>query len=144
MAAATDRTEYWRTYLSGANPCNFPSLVEGINVKLHRVQLPVELPDSDINIALEKFSIQSGVSVLSIFKAAWAIVLKSYTGSGATCFGSIVGHDTRDEFGICSASIEDVNSMLEILQTVQEDSLKSAPHLVFSLSEIESFRGLDG
>ena len=144
MTASTGPSEYWRRYLTDANPCTFRPLTDGVDDEAHQGKLSVDLTDSNIGSHLHELCIHNGLTLHTIFKAAWAVVLKSYTGSGAISAGSIINDDGHEVISIYATSIEDVDSLLKTAKAVQDDFTRSAPHQMRALSEIESFRGQDG
>jgi Condensation domain len=144
MTADTDRAAYWRQYLADPNVCNFPTLTDGFDEKTHRGRLPIEFAGSNPTSRFQEFSTQHRVTLHTIFITAWTLVLRSYTGSGAICTGSIIRADNHENVGIYSSSIEDGDAIQDIMQAVQRHSVKSAPHWARAFSDIPSFRGQDG
>lgn len=77
---------YWSTYLSGAQPTFFPptndqSTREGLKT----VNSRVDLPAGDLGEFCGKFD----VTAANICQVAWALVLRSYTGSNDVCFSYV-------------------------------------------------------
>ena len=104
--------EYWKQYLTGSEPCFFPTLIDTKAV-VHKGQsssspagrsdgsllshgemdtqrqqrghtmIPLDATGSDIQAALQKLQ----VTISSLFQTVWALVLRSYTGGCQSVFG---------------------------------------------------------
>ncbi|KAI3326734.1 acetyl-CoA synthetase-like protein [Xylariaceae sp. AK1471] len=131
---------YWKSYLGGAQPCNFPSLCVGSQFAepgaLEHYQL-VEIPFLRRK-ELSEFCTKLETTVSTALQAAWAILLRTYTGNDEVCFGyTCAGRDLPLDGVdmICgplvnlvvrrvSLADESIKSMIE---TIQRDFINSLP-----------------
>ncbi|KAF4996187.1 hypothetical protein FGRMN_4635 [Fusarium graminum] len=95
--------DYWKTYLSGAEPCILPSLVDGAPGPkvLRALDQSISHP-----VQLERFCANAGITLSNVFQLAWALVLQAYTGHDDVCFGYLVSE--RD------LPIENINSAIGV------------------------------
>ncbi|XWX00486.1 hypothetical protein V2A60_008506 [Cordyceps javanica] len=100
-----EAADYWRSYLDGLTSPAFPSLRSTI-------------PGSDelgcggfsfvSDLLLDTVTRQAAAlqaSPLSVFQAAWAYVLLTYTGERDVAFGNVVSDRFTDELANCSAPV---------------------------------------
>ena len=74
---------YWTGYLSGANPSFFPTNGDHLRHEdLRSVRFRASFPTSVIG----RFCETANVTTANLCQAAWALVLRSYTGSDDVCF----------------------------------------------------------
>jgi hypothetical protein len=144
MAAITERNDYWKRYLADTKPCYFPSLIESISEETKRQRLPIKFSSSNINGRVQNFCAQHELPLDTVLKTAWALVLKSYVGSGNLCFGSVISHNEMDLTSICNLAIEETDSVLEVARRIAVDAARSMPYQVRDMAEIEPFTGTDG
>ncbi|KAF7512378.1 hypothetical protein GJ744_001946 [Endocarpon pusillum] len=140
----TERVEYWKRYLANAIPCNLPALTDGDCREKYRGQAAVDLEDGQITSYINDFCTRHGVTARAIFMAAWALVLKTYVGNGAVTLVYLLEKHEERAVGLWSGSIDEVDSLLEIVQRSQHDLRNAASYDARALSEISSFRGEDG
>lgn len=79
--------EYWKEYLEGVSPCEFPVLNDGLLVipkQLHSVQYRVEPEQLS---GLQKFCEVKGFTFSNLLNAAWALTLRCMTGANDVSFG---------------------------------------------------------
>ncbi|KAI9695418.1 MAG: hypothetical protein M1836_006470 [Candelina mexicana] len=78
--------DYWKTYLSGVIPCQFPANRSG-NRKTDTLQTRIlEINSADIQDFLQ----YHGFTLTAFFLFIWAMVLSRHTGSANVCFGYLV------------------------------------------------------
>ena len=145
--------EHWQTYLDGIEPCHFPTLNEE-NVKGKRIE-SIELKFgrfSELQQVCEKLN----VTLANVLQAAWALVLRAYTGSDDVCYGYLTsGRDIpvdgiQEAIGafinmlICRIKFSQTSSLETVFQTIQNDYLRSQPYQHCSLAQIHHALGLSG
>lgn len=85
--SVTPGLDYWKGYLEGVSPCEFPVLNDGLPVipkQLHSVQYRVE-PEQMLD--LQKFCEEKGITFSNLLNAAWALTLRCITGADDVSFG---------------------------------------------------------
>ncbi|KAH8655507.1 peptide synthetase [Xylariales sp. PMI_506] len=81
--------EYWKLYMNGAQPCNFPSIwtnngsTDSFSQECRRV---VNFEFSR-HAELSEFCIKLETTVSTVLQTAWALLLRVYTGNDEVCFG---------------------------------------------------------
>lgn len=141
---------YWNQYLSGVDPCEFPSLHEAPGHDLGRHQ--VVLPGNQIR----DFCAEFGCTVATLLQLAWAIILRQYIDSEDVCFGYLAsGRDVpvegaEDMVGplinmlVCRLVVEENVSMTRLLRQLQADSIASLAHQYVPLGKLHEQAGLNG
>lgn len=96
----------------------------------------VEVSFRDLS-RLRSFGNEHGVSSLSVFKAAWALVLRCYLGESNVCFACISSSsassgdmkiESKPSIGICRVEVGEAQSILDVLKkTLMEKALFSFP-----------------
>jgi len=148
---ATSRS-FWKDYLNGSEPCQFPCLRNLIqssenNQILGKLQyLDFNYPDPS---RLHSACTTAETTATSVFKLAWAMLLRAYTGNNAPCFGYLAsGRDLPIEgieksvgpfinMLVCKIALDDDNVMVEsVLKTAHSDYANCLSHQVCSLAEI--------
>lgn len=86
---------YWKSYLSGIHPCNFPSLrMDSPLAELGERCQVVEFPFLR-HKELGEFCAKLETTASTTLQAAWALLLRAYTGNNEVCFGyTCSGRDT--------------------------------------------------
>lgn len=137
--------EYWRGYLAGVEPCYFPTLDDGVTQedRLEAVQLKHGLTTDVLN----SFCRERSITMSNLFQAAWALVLRSFTGSDQVCFGYLVsGRDVPVDnienaigafINMLVCRLDMSGTLTQVLEKVQEDYANSLPHQHCSLADIQ-------
>ncbi|KAK3291647.1 non-ribosomal peptide synthetase [Chaetomium fimeti] len=148
--------QFWKTYLSGAEPCHFPTLTAAAPSSQPRqlVHLDFSYPNPT---KLHSLCAQAETTAASVYKLAWALVLRVYTGNNAPCFGYLAsGRDLPIEgieeavgpfinMLVCMVSLEDDDSEVgAALKTAHADYVNCLSHQLCSLAEIQRGLGLGG
>lgn len=146
--------EYWRTYLSDVQPCQFPTLQDfnSVNTKeLRSLQVPVSVGDK-----LQAFCLQHGITIANVAQAVWGLVIRSYTGSNDICFGYLssgrdVAVDGIEEMVgplinmlVCRLEASPALKIVDLIQQVQKNYLASLEHQHCSLADIQHELKLHG
>lgn len=142
---------YWKKYLEGAETCLFPSLV---NVQKNEKCLGSEIITLKNNTAIHEICKSIGITVSALFQFAWAVVLRTYTGSDEVCFGYISSgrdvpvQDIEEAVGafinmlIYKINLTDDLTLNKALRKTQRDFIKSMEHQAVSLAEVQHVLGL--
>jgi amino acid adenylation domain-containing protein/non-ribosomal peptide synthase protein (TIGR01720 family) len=137
--------EYWTKHLAHVEPCIFPALKHDAICEPTVQSLSIELPGSDL---LQEFVAEHSVTLSSLFQAAWAVVLKAYTGMSEVCFGYLTSGRGIDlpraneiagpmiSMLVCRAipGIHEDNT--SFVRTVHDDFVSGIEHQHASLAEI--------
>lgn len=141
---------YWTRLLSGAQPCLFPTAQTPLGSDAgNDQQLAVPVPNLRSSL-LHAFCLKHNVTLFNLVQAAWALVLRRYTGMDDVCFGYVTaGRDlpiaqVEDIMGpfintlVCRARIgsDDSQSVSGLVQAMQGQFLESAEHQTTSLGDI--------
>ncbi|KAF4468446.1 non-ribosomal peptide synthetase [Fusarium albosuccineum] len=142
---------YWKDYLTGAEPCCLPSLVDG-------AAEPKVLRALDWRISrateLQAFCTERGVTLSNVLQLAWALVLQAYTGFDDVCFGYLVAgrdipvRDINEAVGVfinmlvCRVRLNPSTSLGDVVQTVQEDLATAMNHKLVSLADLQHVMGM--
>ncbi|KAH7130267.1 hypothetical protein B0J11DRAFT_429378 [Dendryphion nanum] len=137
---------YWKSYLSGVEPCFFPSLHDG-EVGPH------ELGGFEVHLAnsagLQTFCKKNGVTLSNVLQLGWALVLHCYVGASDVSFGVVSsGRDIpvrniEEAAGcfvnmlICRLSFNDDTTIHKLLETLQTDSVNAMAHQSCSLADVQ-------
>lgn len=143
---------YWKTYLSGLEPCTLPSLAPVPPPKERTVgEYTMKLP---IGSELQSFCKQEGLTQSNVLQLVWGLVLRAYTGSDEVCFGYVAsGRDLPidgiyEAVGafinmlICRLNLTDNSVLIDTLQKTQSDYMQSISYQNCSLVEVQHELGL--
>lgn len=141
--------DYWGEYLSDVNPTLFPILNDSSEGKLHFVTRYIDAQ------RIGAFCKTYGFTLSNVIQAAWALVLRCYTGTDDVCFGYLTSGRDIPLFGIensvglfinmlvCRLQLDSNHQMLSILQRNESDFIRSLDHQHCSLAEIQHDLGLN-
>ncbi|KAF1915917.1 hypothetical protein BDU57DRAFT_573349 [Ampelomyces quisqualis] len=144
---------YWKNQLSGVKPCYFPPMPQQLGK-------PRQLRSLDIRFQrfaeLHALAESKNVSLANILLAAWALVLRSYSGSSDVCYGYLTSgrnvpvDDVENAVGafinmlVSRIQITTSGSLLDIIQKVQDDFIESIPYQHCSLAQFQHDLRLGG
>lgn len=147
--------EYWSGYLDGAGPCRLPLLLDDAVIpspgKLEARDIPVPVPDAK---ALRSLCAKYGVTMASIFHAAWALILRAYIGDDEVHFGYLAsGRDAPIQgitsligplinMLICRVNFDRSKTVAQLLQDICEDFASSMSNQYASLAQVQHSLGL--
>lgn len=142
--------DYWKDYLTGAEPCYLPSRTGG-------AAEPKTLQALDWRIShvaeLQAFCTERGVTLSSVLQLAWALVLQAYTGLDDVLFGYLVAGrdipvcDIDQAVGVylnmlvCRVRLSPSTSLGDVLESVQEDLAAAMNHKHVSLADLQHAMG---
>lgn len=146
---------YWKAYLQGIQPCQFPILDDG-RPQIHQWEtVRVEVPEAT-NTVIRQFSDTYGITLANVVQTAWAFVLRTFTNSQSVCYGYLTsGRDAplayiEDAVGpfinmlVSRVEFENSTSALNILQKIQDDFLRGMAQQYVSLGEMQHAIGMSG
>nr|APA19546.1 leualacin synthetase [Hapsidospora irregularis] len=146
-----DGLSFWSRYLSGVDPCHFPTSPAAILDCASKNPVPVPRLDVD---GIRAFSAKWDVTPATIIKVAWGLVLGIYTGTTTPCFGNLcsgrdVPVDNIDNvFGPvvgtvpCRIRLQNGKGVLDTLREAQADYLDTIPFQHFPLTDIHRAAGV--
>ncbi|KAI1756763.1 hypothetical protein F4782DRAFT_280290 [Xylaria castorea] len=138
--------QYWTSCLDGVEPCHLPVLDDGVgqdgSFQIVRIRSPEAIHH------LTQVCQSCNITLPTLFKVAWGLVLGAYTGSDKVCFGYLVsgrdGMNANDKENAVGAFINIMTcyanltgSLKAVLSKVQEDSLNDLQHQYCSLVQIQ-------
>lgn len=138
---------YWRSYLSGAEPCVFPALTDG--------QKPQEkaLRSIPVNFGylaqLQSVCEKKGITLSNAFNAAWGLTLRLFCGSDDVSFSYMASLRDVSADGVqwvigpvinlmvCRMKFSGESLLSDVLQQIQNDYMESLPFRHTSLIDIQ-------
>lgn len=148
-----DDVVYWKRYLSGVQACYFPRLKSTFNSQRGLASLQFNFNHwQDI----QQYCERTGVTLANVIQAAWALVLRKYTGSDDVCFGYLsAGRDApipgiHETIGVfinmlcCRVRLSPSQLLAEIPSVIQDDYVRAIPHQRCSLAQVQHELGLQG
>ncbi|CRG90971.1 hypothetical protein PISL3812_08019 [Talaromyces islandicus] len=146
---------HWQDQLRGPSACKFPVLrsADFANSTYDRKQ--VILPAEQV-LSIRKFCREANVTLSAFFRALWVIILKGFTGSDDTCFGTVAsGRDipvpeAQNIMGpmitliVCRTQLDASMSFLGVLESIQNNYLSNLPFQHVSLARVYHSLGLRG
>ncbi|GAB1316362.1 hypothetical protein MFIFM68171_06572 [Madurella fahalii] len=147
--------QFWKSYLSGTEPCHFPNLnMETLSQARKLEYLDFAYPN---HVRLHSLCAQAETTAASVYKLAWALILRAYTGNNSPCFGYLAsGRDLpiqgiEEAVGpfinmlVCMISLESDDVQVDtLLKTAHADYANSLSHQLCSLAEIQRSLGMGG
>lgn len=144
---------YWKQYLSGVQTCYFPRLKSTFSSQRRLASLQFNFDDwQDIQHYCER----TGATLANVIQAAWALVLRKYTGSDDVCFGYLsAGRDApvigiQETIGVfinmlcCRVRLSPSQLLAEVPRVIQDDYIRAIPHQRCSLAQVQHELGLQG
>lgn len=144
---------YWKRYLSGVQACYFPRLKSTFSSQRRLASLQFNF---DNWLDVQNYCERTGVTLANVIQAAWALVLRKYTGSDDVCFGYLsAGRDApvtgiQETIGVfismlcCRVRLSPSQLLAEIPSVIQDDYVRAIPHQRCSLAQVQHELGLQG
>ncbi|KAF2030892.1 acetyl-CoA synthetase-like protein [Setomelanomma holmii] len=138
---------YWKNYLSGIEPCFFPSLNDGKSGSHIHESVEVNITDTT---PIHEFCKRNGVTLSSFLQVAWGLVLHCYVGAHDVSFGVVAsGRDVlvkniEEAVGvfvnmlIARLTFSDDTTIAQLLETLQTDSVNALAHQACSLADVQN------
>lgn len=145
--------DYWKERLQEVKPCYFPITPQHSTKQRQLHSLHMNF-DQFPNV--QTLAERNNVTFANILLAVWALVLRTYTGSSDVCYGYLTSGRNVPIDNIQNAVGAFINmlvsrirvsqslSLLEIIQKVQADFIKSLPYQHCSLAQFQHDLGLSG
>ncbi|KAI1801866.1 lysergyl peptide synthetase 1 [Daldinia bambusicola] len=148
LASKDQSLEFWRSHLRELQPCILPHLKHGITHSSSSATKSTKVNFNPTTITSHYFSGGGGSTLRSVFMAAWATVLRTYTGSDYPCFGcgtidydmplgeaddTIRSHVDMLPYGV---RVDKHTTPLDIVHELKSASIAVLPHRHISLAEI--------
>lgn len=149
---ADQALEYWTSRLRNTRPCLIPTRSRTRDQRVDYDSIKVNLDAAN----LWEFCERTRVTIASVFKAAWGLVLRAFTNSDEVCFGYLAsGRDIPVDGAsncvgvfinmlICRLDISPTTDVLQLALEIQEDFLQCLPYQHCSLAEIQHNLDLGG
>ena len=144
--------KFWQSYLDGSSPCIFPQLAGNADQSVRSFQ-GISLDIGKSATRYHQFCEQKGITLATLLKMAWSLVLRPYTGMDGISFGyASSGRDVPLD-GVEDAMGPFVNALVfymnfpasmqleNALQAVQSDLFRVLPHQRMSVAEIRKGLG---
>ncbi|KAK5632495.1 hypothetical protein RRF57_008209 [Xylaria bambusicola] len=133
---------YWKSYLDGMKSCSFPFFSTGNRVANQNVPDRYQVVEIPFNRhkELSEFCAKMEITMSTAFQAAWAILLRAYTGNEEVCFAyTVSGRDIPVDGvdKICGplvnlvvrrATLLETTSIKSTVDTIQQDYVNSLQH----------------
>jgi non-ribosomal peptide synthase protein (TIGR01720 family) len=147
--------QFWKTYLGGAEPCLFPTLTIAAPSQARQLEYhEFSYPNSS---KLHSICAEAEITAASVYKLAWALLLRAYTGNNSPCFGYLASGRELPIKGIteavgpfinmlvCMIPLEDDSNQVErILKSAHADYANCWSHQLCSLAGIQRSLELGG
>ncbi|KAH6623991.1 hypothetical protein B0J18DRAFT_409502 [Chaetomium sp. MPI-SDFR-AT-0129] len=143
---------YWKGYLSGAEPCLFPVLSAGQQQEKdenNKESLGAHMLTLENPSQIQAYCRSSGVTLSTLLQLAWALVVRSYTGSDEVLFGYLAsGRDIpvphmEHAVGalinmlVCRLQLPAEAEVGDVLETMRADLAGALAHPSCSLAEMQ-------
>jgi amino acid adenylation domain-containing protein/non-ribosomal peptide synthase protein (TIGR01720 family) len=151
--------QFWKTSLGDIEPCHLPMATDGMKLtpstESNNITSMVMAEIVDIQ-ALQRFQETHSVAMANIFQLAWALILAQYTNSDRVNYGYLTnGRDVPIErvlevagpminMMVCSMQLIQDDTVLDAVQKVKKQFLKSFQHQRTSLAEIHHALSVTG
>ncbi|KAJ3579486.1 hypothetical protein NPX13_g1078 [Xylaria arbuscula] len=151
VKSSDESLDYWRSYVDGINPCIFPSLStrsrlaeQTLSERYEVVELPLRRHKE-----LSEFCARMEITMSTAFQAAWAMLLRAYTGNEEVCFAfTSSGRDIPvDEVEkICGplvnllvrrVSLLENTNIRGMIDSIQEDYVNSLQHQTVQFRRVQ-------
>jgi amino acid adenylation domain-containing protein len=146
---------HWQDQLAGVSACKFPVLrsFDFTNSTYDRKQA---ILTREQVLSIRQFCRGANVTLSTFFRAVWMIILRSFTGSDETCFGTVAsGRDipvsaAQEILGpmitlmVCRTQVDASLSCLAVIESMQNSYLSNLPFQHASLAKIHHSLGLRG
>ncbi|KAG2420426.1 hypothetical protein HFD88_000038 [Aspergillus terreus] len=138
---------FWESRLTRLSPCIFP-LLRSKWQTVGAQQLRSVVIDTTLLPTYRSFCHEWQITLATLFKIAWGLVLRCFTGNDDTCFGYMTaGRDLPlDGIGrtvgpfinllICRIQFSPGSSLLQMAQSVQQEFIQDIQHQNVSYAEI--------
>lgn len=147
--------KYWAEYLHGAEPCQFPTLLDGdMSVSPESDLMSGQVDLSSLTDDISDFCRRHEITLFHLFQVSWAVVLRTYLNKDDVCFGyTSSGRDTPIDCiesitgafvstMLCRVHFDPSKSVLTLLKEVAAHTTESLDFQHLSLADIQKAAGL--
>lgn len=151
-----DAKKFWQSQLANAQPCIFPTLNDRIaqntdSGAIHSLSISVETYQT-----LRQFCRVNDLTPANVVSLAWALVLRTYTGSESLCYGYVVsGRDlpmrhvdravgTFINMVVTHVNVDNNRALLTVIQEIQEAYLRGLKYNYYPLAEVLHAQSTEG
>ncbi|KAK9718997.1 hypothetical protein K7432_005110 [Basidiobolus ranarum] len=155
QSSTAGEKKFWKNYLKNAEPCIFPKVesAQSRNINPNQIEGTFSVSLS----AIKWFVNRKNISIFTLIRAAWAILLQKHLNSNDVIFGYIFNGRKRNQTisGIanivgpcintlpCRVQIPGASEVTQWLQTIYQDYITSTPYQRCSLQNIHRWAGLN-
>ena len=145
---------YWKTYLSGIQPCRLPPINDGRRGKSRHQTHLLELKCAS---QIRQFCSKHNMTPSNLFQLAWGLILRLYTGLDEVCFGYLTSgrdapiaglHDlavgTFINMLICRIDFSSSAPLFSLFRQIQSDFVVAMEHQNCSLADVQHELHLSG
>ncbi|KAG0156359.1 hypothetical protein PDIDSM_3537 [Penicillium digitatum] len=143
--------EYWTKHLEDAIPCHFPTLNDDLPGESQPGELKMDIQGID---ALSELCAAKNFTPATVFQAAWALLLQTYTGQDDVCFGYLTAGrempvaEISDAVGVFinmmvyHTKLSPESTVASLAKEIQQSFMGGLPHQHCSVAEIQHALGL--
>jgi amino acid adenylation domain-containing protein/non-ribosomal peptide synthase protein (TIGR01720 family) len=144
----------WTNYLEGVEAvCSVPSLRKGKPHESYQLSIHTFQLDEDLTRRISRYAGEHRVTVNTVLKCVWGLVLGYYNHTGDVVFGTVVSGRPPEISGIEHSTGMFINTIpvrircheqepfSALLQTVQGEAFALAPYDFYALSDMQSLFG---
>lgn len=147
---------YWRETLAGLEPCHFPRLPDAVSEESLLSLRTIHLDLGHLAADAQEFCATHNVTLSNVIHAAWAVLLRSYTGSEDVCFGYLTSgrdiplarvEDTLGPFiNVLTArlAVHPGATMNDLVTAAKDAHVRALPHQSCSLAKVQHELGMAG
>lgn len=145
---------YWKEYLTDAEACIFPPLLDVTNGESQQKFVPVPLGVDHATLQAQLAKLEVTFPVL--IQLVWSLVLRFYINGNQTVTGYLASGREAPVPGIddaigpfismllCYVDFTEQKAILDLLKKIQIDSINSSAYQASSLAEIQNSIGITG
>lgn len=138
---------YWKNYLSGIEPCLFPTLNDGKSGPHEHKSVEVNIRDTKV---IFNFCKKHAVTLSNVLQLTWALVLHCFVGASDVSFGVVAsGRDVpvkniEEAVGVfvnmlvARLTFSDDTTISKLLEQLQTDSVNALSHQNCSLADVQN------
>lgn len=130
------------TNLVDAEACRFPQLTDGVVAPTERRVTAVHLGQS--TAALYNYCKFNKITLPTLLRAVWALLLGRYIGAKQVGFAAIVSSYRRYRIVLCQAQLEDTTTIISLLEDLDAGFSGNPSFSIDSLEEFSQFKDSDG
>lgn len=130
------------TRVVDAEICRFPQLTDGVVAKIERRMTAVQLGQSAST--LDNYCKFNKITLPTLLRAVWALVLGRYIGAKQIGFAAIVSSYRRYRIVLCQAQLDDTVTIINLLEDLEAGFSGNRSFSIDSLKEFSQFEDSGG